>query len=192
MARTLHADTIAKVISGSVIPYFMVLVETGSGDLLLWSGIGDYVSSVSGISKTYIGIGSFGSISPIQESQDLAARGVILSLSGIPSALVSVFLADLQQGKPARIFMGFFADSTRVAINSEFEIWTGITDVPSMSEGGETATIAIACENRLIDLEKKRTRRYTVEDQSRDDVTDLGFDHVSSLQDLEILFGSSR
>jgi len=192
MARTLHADTITAVQLGSVVPFFMVLISTGASDILVWSGYGDYVSTVSGSSKTYNGVGHLGLISTIAESQDFAARGINLSLSGIPSALISAALSDLEQGKAVRIFMGFFAQSTRVSINSEFELWTGITDIPSINEEGETATISISAENRLIDLEKVRVRRYTAEDQYRDDVTDLGFEFVPALQDREVLFGSSR
>jgi len=192
MARSIHADTITEVQLGSVIPFLMTLIATGNSDIALWSGYGDYVSSVSGSSKTYIGTGHMGMISSIQESQDLAIRGMTLSLSGIPSALISAALSDIEQGKLVQIFMGFFAQGTRVSINSEFEIWSGFSDIPSVSEDGETATISITAENRLIDLEKVRIRRYTQEDQARDDITDLGFEFVPSLQDKEVLFGSSR
>ena len=88
--------------------------------------------------------------------------------------------------------MGFFNESTRTTINNEFELFNGIVDIPTVAESGDTATIAISAENRLIDLGKVRVRRYTQEDQARDDVTDLGFEFVPSLQDKEILFGSSR
>ena len=190
MARSLHSDTIAEVQTDSVIPYFMALVETGNGDVAVWSGIGDIVSSVSGSSITYIGVGEFAMISPMKESQDLAARGINLSLSGIPSALLSILLGDVEQGRSVSVFMGFFNESTRTTINNEFELFNGIVDIPTVAESGDTATIAISAENRLIDLGKVRVRRYTQEDQARDDVTDLGFEFVPSLQDNEILFGS--
>lgn len=192
MARSIHADTASEVQLGSVIPFFMVLIETGSSNISVWSGYGDYVSSVSGSSITYNGVGHLGIISAVSESQDLSARGINLTLSGIPSALISAALSDLEQGKAVRVFMGFFEHSTRVPINSEFELWTGITDIPSIVEDGETASISISAENRLIDLEKLRVRRYTQEDQARDDVTDLGFEYVPNLQDAEILFGNTR
>lgn len=192
MARSLHSDTIAEVQTDSVIPYVMALVETGNGDVAVWSGVGDIVSSVSGSSITYIGVGEFAMISPMKETQDLSARGISLSLSGIPSALISTLLGDVEQGRSVSVFMGFFNESTRTTINSEFELFNGIVDIPSVAETGETATIAITAENRLIDLGKVRVRRYTQEDQARDDVTDLGFEFVPSLQDKEILFGSAR
>ena len=192
MARSLHSDTIAEVQTDSVIPYFMALVNTSEGDVAFWSGVGDIVSSVSGSSITYIGVGEFAMISPMKESQDLAARGINLSLSGIPSALLSILLGDVEQGRSVSVFMGFFNESTRTTINNEFELFNGIVDIPTVAESGDTATIAISAENRLIDLGKVRVRRYTQEDQARDDVTDLGFEFVPSLQDKEILFGSSR
>ena len=192
MARSIHADTASEVQLGSVIPFFMVLIETGGSNISVWSGYGDYISSVSGSSITYNGVGHLGIISAVSESQDLSARGINLTLSGIPSDLISAALTDLEQGKAVRVFMGFFEQSTRVPINSEFELWTGITDIPSIVEDGETASISISAENRLIDLEKLRVRRYTQEDQARDDVTDLGFEYVPNLQDAEILFGNTR
>jgi len=192
MARILHADMIAEVQTSDVIPYFMALIDTNNGEVLVWSGNFDYTSSVSGSSKTYIGAGHLGVFSPIQETQNMAVRGITLSLSGVPPARISQALSDLEQGRLVRVFMGFFTASTRQPINSEFEIFTGQTDIPSIDEGGETATISITAENRLIDLERVRVRRYTHEDQSRDDVTDLGFEFVPSLQELELLFGNSR
>lgn len=192
MARNIHADTIAKVQENDIIPYFMALVDTNAGEVLVWNGYGDYISSVSGSSKTYIGVGEMGMLSSIQESQNLAARGLTLTLSGIPSTRISQALTELEQGRLVRVFMGFFAPSTRVAINSEFEIFTGVTDIPTINEGGDTAIISITAENKLYDLERTRIRRYTQEDQARDDITDLGFEFVPKLQDLEILFGSSR
>ena len=158
MARDIHADTIAEVQTDDVIPYFMALIDTDGGEVLVWSGYEDYVSSVSGGSKTYIGAGELGVLSTIQESQSLSARGITLSLSGVPPARISQALNDLQQVRLVRVFMGFFTASTRVAINSEFEIFTGQTDIPTINEGGETATISITAENRLIDLERVRVR----------------------------------
>lgn len=192
MARDIHADTIAEVQTNDVEPYFMALIDTKGGEVLVWSGYGDYVSSVSGSSKTYLGAGELGLISPIQESQNLSARGITLSISGVPPARISQALADLEQGRLVQVFMGFFSASTRQPINSEFEIFTGQTDIPVINEGGESASIAITAENRLISLERLNVRRYTHEDQARDDVTDLGFEFVTSLQDSEILFGTSR
>ena len=72
MARSIHADTASEVQLGSVIPFFMVLIETGGSNISVWSGYGDYISSVSGSSITYNGVGHLGIISAVSESQDLS------------------------------------------------------------------------------------------------------------------------
>jgi hypothetical protein len=192
MSRDLSSAIEAEVQTNSIIPYFLSKINTNAGDVLTWSGYGDFISTVAGSTDTYIGVGELGVITNVQESTDLAARGMSLSLSGIPSARISQALSELEQGRLVQVFMGFFDDSTRLPIATEFEIFTGVVDVPSISESGSNATITIAAENRLLDLERVRVRRYTQEDQARDDVTDLGFEFVPSLQDKEVLFGSAR
>ena len=63
----------------------------------------------------------------------------------------------------------------------------------TVQESVETAVITVSVENRLIDLEKPRVRRYTPEDQKIDlpfNVRDNGFDEVASVQNKEIIWGS--
>ena len=57
-------------------------------------------------------------------------------------------------------------------------------------DAGETATIQVQAENRLVRLEESRSRRYTPEDQAIDFAGDLGLDFVVALNDgREIIWG---
>ena len=56
-------------------------------------------------------------------------------------------------------------------------------DVMTLQESGETCTIALTAESRLIDLERPRVRRYTAEDQKLIDSDDSGLDFINSLQE---------
>src|SRR3546814_10063587 len=98
---------------------------------------------------------------------------------------------DVLQGLPAKLWLGAM-DSSGSVIADPYLVFEGLTDVAEIDEGGETATISISADNRLIDLERPRTRRYTQEAQQIDDATDLGFEFVPSLQDVEILFGRGQ
>jgi hypothetical protein len=62
-------------------------------------------------------------------------------------------------------------------------------DVMTIDETGETCSITLTAENRLIDLERPRVRRYTSEDQKSLHPNDKGFDFVNSLQEAEIKWG---
>ena len=59
----------------------------------------------------------------------------------------------------------------------------------SINDTGETLTISVSIESRLIDLERPRIWRYTSEDQKRVYPTDKGFDFVNDLQSKQIIWG---
>lgn len=73
-------------------------------------------------------------------------------------------------------------------IADPYQIFTGLLDVPSMDESGDTANIAVSYENRLIGLLTANDRRYTPEDQHVDFPGDTGFDKVAGLQDASIIW----
>ncbi|MFZ8993149.1 MAG: hypothetical protein ACO20L_10805, partial [Candidatus Puniceispirillaceae bacterium] len=62
-------------------------------------------------------------------------------------------------------------------------------DVMTIAEEGETCTITLTAESRLIDLERPRLRRWTSEDQKSLDATDKGFEFINSLQEATIKWG---
>ena len=60
----------------------------------------------------------------------------------------------------------------------------------TISDGGDTATIKLTAESRLIDLDRSRERRFTSEDQKIEFPDDKGLEYVDDLQDKEIVWGS--
>lgn len=74
-------------------------------------------------------------------------------------------------------------------IADPYQLRNGKLDISVIDDDGETATIAMQYEDRLIDLDRARERRYTSEDQAIDYPTDLGFEFVPSLQDAQIIWG---
>jgi hypothetical protein len=67
--------------------------------------------------------------------------------------------------------------------------WSGRTDIPEISYDGETATITIACENRLADSNIPVDRRYTNQDQQMTWPGDLCFQFVDGLQEMTLFIG---
>lgn len=189
MARTLHSDFNTAIQAASVHPAMLMKINTSGGDVLTWSGIGNLVYD----SDTYIGVGTFGGVSQVDEKTDLTATGITFTLSGIPSALISTALGQVQHGRTCQLFLALLNTSTGAIIDTPYELFNGFTDVTIVTEQAESCTISIQAENRLIDLERPRIRRYTDEDQKSGsgDSADVGFEFVQSLQDKVILFGSS-
>ncbi len=188
MARSLHSDFTTAVQAGEINPVLLVKINTTGGDVLVWTGIGNLVYD----GDTYVGVGTLGGVSPVDEKTDLTATGVTFTLSGIPSALVSTALGQVQHGRSCQLFLALLNTSTSAIINNPYELFSGFTDVTILTEQAETASITIQSENRLIDLERPRIRRYTDEDQKSDsaNATDVGFEFVQGLQDKVIMFGS--
>jgi len=168
----------------SLTPFVAVELEFDSGIVRLWNGYVDL--EIDG--ETYIGSANLMAVSGVEESGEISAKGVNMTLSGISSELISVALQENYQNRTARIYIGAIADDGTV---SSYALFAGRMDVMTIEENGETATISLSAENRLIDLERPRIRRYTSEDQKSLYPGDLGLDYVNDLQDKTLDWGKS-
>lgn len=188
MARNFTAAMLSAIVAGTVRPVLLAKIGTASADVLVWNGIGDLIFN----GETYLGTGKFGGVASVEEVSNLQAAGTTFTLSGIPSAYISMALQNMRYGKTAMLWFGLLDTTTGALINTPEPIFSGLTDVPSIDEGPDTATISISAENRLSDLNRPRVRRYTTEDQKIDDPTDLGFEYVQALQDAKLFWGGIR
>lgn len=185
MSRNLTTSLGNALQADRVQPILLAKINTTGGDVRVWSGIGDITFN----SEIYTGIGTFGGVSEVEENTDLGAAGVTFSLSGIPSEMISIALFQVEHNRPATVWLGALDLTTGALIADPYQLFTGFTDVPSIEESGESSMITLTAENKLIDLDRPRTRRYTSEDQKIDDPTDKGFDFVPSLQDTQVTWG---
>jgi hypothetical protein len=185
MARTLTAATSGQTSQQLVRPVVFCEIDFADATSYIWSGIG----SISWNSQTWVGIGHLGKISPIEEGGDIVARGVTLTLSGVPQAMLNEALSQCRQGKPVKLWIGFLDQSGNVIVDP-FQAFSGFLDVPTIDEGTETATVSITAESRMIDLQRSRERRYTDDDQEiLGFAGDLGFQYVPGLQEVSIVWG---
>jgi hypothetical protein len=87
----------------------IVELATDLGFVRAWSGVGDLPFN----GQTFLGVGTFGSVSPTDENLDLSAEGIQLSLSGIPSSMIATALTDVRQGRKCSIWYGIIKDSVK-------------------------------------------------------------------------------
>ena len=189
MTRTLTNTIISELDNDTVRPFFAVKLEFPSGTLRLWTGLFDITIS----SETYTGVGSFLGISSVEESEELKATGLELTLSGIPTSLIGTMLTDNYQGSLVTVFFGFLneTDQPQSALADPFVVYKGLADTLELSENTENVTAKLKVESRLIAMEEARNRRYTDEDQKIDFSTDTSLRFVAGLQDKEITWGKS-
>jgi len=184
MSRTLSTAMQAVATAEIVRPIYLVDLEFASGSIYLWSGLGDLTFN----SNTYIGVGDLLSIGSVQESTELTATGAQITLGGIKQSLLTLARDEPYQGRPLTIRLGAF-DENGDLIASPVIVFSGFMDVMTISDSGETSTITVSAENKLIAFQKTAVRRYTAEDQKIDHPTDKGFEFVAKIQEKEIIWG---
>ena len=181
MANRTVTTSLATALSASTIdPFFAFDFYFSSGQLNLWTGLGDVTIGA----KTYSGTGNLLEVSNIQETEDIQAAGATLILSGVPSSLLSLALTETYQGRECIIYFGVRSDTTEMT-----EIFSGYMDQMNIQESGETSTIELTVENKLVDLEKPRVIRYTSAYQKSKYAGDKGLDFIEDLQDKDIIWG---
>ena len=184
MSRTLSTAMQAVATAEIVRPIYLVDLEFASGSIYLWSGLGD----LSFNSNTYIGAGDLLSIGAVQESTELTATGAQITLGGIKQSLLTLARDEPYQGRPLTIRLGAF-DENGDLIASPVIVFSGFMDVMTISDSGETSTITVSAENKLIVFQKTAVRRYTAEDQKIEHPNDKGFEFVAKIQEKEVVWG---
>jgi hypothetical protein len=186
--RALSASVITAIEAGTICPVIFCELEYDSGGspafLRLFTGVGQ----ITWDSKVWTGGRDLLSISPIRETKNPEAIGFEVVLSGLPSANLALVLSALRKNKPGRLWLGFL-DAAGAVIADPYALRRGRFDIAPISRDGDSMTVRARYEDRLIDLERPRERRYTREDQQLRLAGDKGFDQVPELQDMQDVWG---
>jgi len=187
--RSLSANMVTEVSASQLSPILLASFSF-STPVRLWSGYG----TITVGSVTYQGIGTLGTISPVEETTDLSARGINFQLSGVPTAYVSIALTENYQGKECSVLFGAL-DPTGAIVASPITIFAGRMDVMSINDDGQNATIIMSAENKLVDFRRPRETRYTHEEQQNlypVSPFDLGLEFVTAIQEKQIYWGNAK
>lgn len=163
-------------------PFFAIDIDFDTAPVYIWNGYGNLTIG----SKTYLGAGELLSLSEVQETTEMEARGASISMTGIPSQYISAALSQPYHGRACRIYFGIVGSP-----GTYVEVFSGELDQMNILESNDSATIQITAENVLIRLERPVVRRFTDQDQKLRYPGDLGLEFVASLQDKDILWGRS-
>ena len=184
MTRTVTTAVNNEFTATELSPFFAVELAFDEGTVRLWTGYGTI--QVDG--NDFLSGGDILGVSGITETADVAANGITITLSGLDASLVASALTEDYQGRACNLYVGVLSDAGAV-IADPIKVFAGRMDLMSVEDNGATADITITAENRLIDLERSRVRRYTSEDQKLDFTDDRGLDFVAELQDKEVIWG---
>jgi hypothetical protein len=158
------------------------------------SGISRWNASPATITingNPFLGVGILGGISVTEESAELRAYGLTLTLSGIPRDVISLALLQGYQNRRGTVWEVLLDPDTHVPLASPVVIFRGRMDTLDV-QLGDTASIQVTLENRLADWERPRIRRYTDEDQQQAQPGDTGFRFVPASAEKEIIWPSGE
>ena len=206
MSRDLSTSTLENIEAPVVKPFFAVELNFSSETIRMWTGQGTLVLDDG---TQWFGLGQLLNISSIEETSEMAVKGATVSLSGIPSEILSLALSEPYQGRVCKIYFGTMStggalvqqsgsyilmqDGSKILVQTGEkgfnELFSGYMDQMNIEEGSDTSTIEMSVENKLIDLERARVARYTSGYQKSVYPNDLGLDFIEDLQDKQIPWG---
>ena len=184
--RGLTNDMVTEVSASQLSPILLASLSFAT-PVHIWTGYG----TITVGSTAYLGIGTLGSISPVEETTDLAARGISMQLSGVPTAMVAVALTENYQGRECSVLFGALQASGAL-VSSPVTIFSGRMDVMSINDDGQNATIGMTAENKLVDFRRPREVRYTDQEQKNLFPSDKGLEFVTAIQEKQIYWGNAK
>lgn len=184
MSRGLTSDFLAQLSSSSLKPFYAFKAEFAEGDLRLWTGLGEITIN----SEVYTGSGSLLSIGAVEETAEIRATNLNVTLSGLDASILAASLNANYQNRTFTAFLGMLNESYAL-VNNIYQLFQGRMDAMTINDTGNEINITLSVESRLIDLEKPNESRYTSEEQKRLFAGDLGLDFVTDLQDKDINWG---
>ncbi|MCF6304407.1 MAG: hypothetical protein L3J33_03440 [Rhodobacteraceae bacterium] len=185
MARGLQTDIKDAAAASVVNPFNLVHLAFDSGDVRLWTGRGQ----LSWGGETWTGAGALLKISAPNESTEVQAKGITLSLSGLPADILAIALGEDYQNRKCTVYFGTMTGG--IVDADPFITFRGSMDRMPIVDSGSEATISVVVENRLLILHRSRNRRWTDADQKIDFPADKGFEYVQAIQESPIEWGKS-
>lgn len=185
MSRTIAAPSQTALASPELVPVLFVELDFASGFIRFWGGVGP----ITWDGKTWTGGGQLLEVSQIDETQSVEATAAQITLSGVPSTLVSVAYSDFSQGRPVRIWLGLLDVTSGAVLADPVQIFAGRMDTIGDQDSGDTATISVSAESNLADLDRLRVRYYTDQDQQRLFPADRSLRYMPSMQDRPVHWG---
>ena len=123
MTRGLHVDVLTAIQSNRFKAIALLDLDFESGHVSVTS----YDKTISYGGNSFLGVGSLGSISPIEEATDNKAQGINLELSGISLDNIAVALGEHYQGRLGRLYIAFL-DQNETVIGEPNLIFQGLMD----------------------------------------------------------------
>lgn len=140
--------------------FYAIELALDTGVVRLWTGYGNI--TIEG--ETFYGLGKCLSVSPIEETGQMAVTSITVAVSGITSSesgdsdLITDALSEPLQGRPLTCYLGTL-DASRVS--DHYIIFKGNINTLKVSDSAGTSQVAVQADSRLVEFNKPKVLRYT-------------------------------
>lgn len=179
MARPIDPALLAALGQPTVQIFHAVEMLFDTAPVRIWTGYGE--RTIAG--QVYTGAGTLLSFGDMQEVGDLSAQSATLTLSGIASEIVALALAEPYQRRACRVMFG------EISVAPVMTLFSGLMNTMTIQDAGETSTISLVVDSKLVELQRAKERRYTHESQQARYPGDTFFSFVTDLQDKSFNWG---
>lgn len=168
--------------SGITVAYFVDVSYRTTLDYILHLSTLPFDIDVTGLfgTRTYEGAGELLTVSDIEETAQLTATGISVTLSGLNSIASGLALSGLAspngQQRTLRVYLALFGDVQSDGSLKPFGepiygtpilVFDGYQDSHTIRTDGTATTVTISGENKLADFERTNPQRFTMENQLR-------------------------
>lgn len=183
MSRGLSAANLTQI--GSAHLQEVVLVKLAfDAPLFVHSGAGNIEFG----GDTYLGVGDFGTVESVSESEKIEPSVIRLQLSGIDANLISEALDAGNYGDIVTVYEGYRKDDGEL-VDDPWLLGRGEYEFAAIVLGDVNA-ISISVQHDLVRLAEKAGDRFTNEDQQDKFAGDTGLSFLADMVNLRLLWGN--
>ena len=187
MSRAFGAASAAAFIEPNVSVITFVMLDFASGIVRVHNSIGTYTWG----GEDWIGVGSLGTVSQLEEGADVSPYGITLTLSALDLVVSGAALNEDYFMRPVSIYIGALSADDEL-LNTPLQMWGGHMDVMGITAGAENDQITINCESELAAFERSSNLKYTTQSQQDFYPGDLFFSFLPKIEGAKIRWRDNK
>jgi hypothetical protein len=181
MSRAFGAASAAAFIEPNVSILTFVMLDFASGIVRVHNGLGTYTWG----GNDWVGVGSLGTVSQLEEGADVSPYGITLTLSALDAVVSGAALNEDYFMRPVSIYIGALS-AEDVLLNDPLQMWGGHMDVMSVTAGAENDQVTINCESELAAFDRSSNLKYTTQSQQQFYPGDVFFNFLPKIDGAKI------
>ncbi|CAN5445376.1 hypothetical protein BH09PSE4_BH09PSE4_18930 [soil metagenome] len=184
-SRDLPPELSAELAKPVLQPFLAVHIATPD-PVYAWSDKG----SIDFLGQTWTSYAGIGSLDAVSEKSDGSATGFKATLNKVPAEMSADLADQAVRGASFNVYAGALDSTCRNVLGSKL-IWKGTLQAFDVDDGGDTLTVSVGGESRMIDQRRPTIKRFTDAWQQRKHAGDRFFEYVPKLVEIPILWAKA-